>query len=68
MDLATQLGIPRTSLAHHMSVLRAAGLITHTIDDGRWGRLTLRADAVADIEPLFRGFVAARTSGGDRST
>ncbi len=58
-DLATELGVPRTSLAHHMTVLRAAGLITHTTDDGRWGKLTLRPDAVADVEPMFRAFVVA---------
>lgn len=67
-DLAAELGVPRTSLAHHISVLRAAGLLTHTIEDGRWGRLTLRADAVADIEPMFRDFVATQASGRRRDT
>jgi DNA-binding transcriptional ArsR family regulator len=56
-DLAAELGVPRTTLAHHIAVLRAAGLLSHTVEDGRWGRLSLRADAVADVEPLFRGFV-----------
>lgn len=56
-DLATELGVPRSSLSHHISILRAAGFITHTIDDGRWGRLTLRPDAIASVEPLFRAFL-----------
>ena len=56
-DLATELGVPRTSLAHHVSILRAAGLLTHTIDDGRWGRLELRASAVGEIPPLFRRYI-----------
>jgi DNA-binding transcriptional ArsR family regulator len=64
-DLATELGVPRTSLAHHIAILRAAGFITHTIDDGRWGRLTLRPDAVTNVEPLLRGFLLK--SGGTRS-
>ncbi len=58
-DLAAEVGVPRTSLAHHIAILRAAGFITHTIDDGRWGRLALRPEAIARVEPLFRGFLAA---------
>jgi DNA-binding transcriptional ArsR family regulator len=58
-DLASRLGIPRTSLGHHVGVLRAAGLIGFEIEDGRYGRLSLRADAIDDVEPLFRGFVTA---------
>jgi DNA-binding transcriptional ArsR family regulator len=57
-ELAVELGVPRTSLSYHIGILRAAGLIRHTIEDGRWGRLTLRPDAVARVEPLFRGFLA----------
>ena len=63
-DLATELGVPRTSLAHHMSILRAAGLVSHTIDDGRWGKLALRADAITNVAPLFRGFMAGASRDG----
>lgn len=62
-DLAAELGVPRTSLSYHIGILRAAGLIRHTIEDGRWGRLTLRPDAVARVEPLFRDFLTSPPDG-----
>ena len=59
-DLADELGVPRTTLAHHIGVLRSAGLIGFTIDDGRYGRLTLRADALTRLTPLLRDFLGDR--------
>jgi DNA-binding transcriptional ArsR family regulator len=61
-DLATELGVPRTSLGHHITILRAAGLVSRTLDDGRWGRLVLQPDAVTKVAPLFRGFIAGGSS------
>jgi DNA-binding transcriptional ArsR family regulator len=56
-DLAGELGVPRSTLAHHVGVLRNAGLVAMTIDDGRWGRLRLRADGIDDAPAVFRRYV-----------
>lgn len=56
-DLAAELGVPRSTLAHHVGVLRNAGLVVMTIDDGRWGRLRLRADGIDDAPAMFRRYV-----------
>jgi DNA-binding transcriptional ArsR family regulator len=61
-DLAAELGVPRTSLGHHITILRAAGLVSHTLDDGRWGRLALQPDAISKVAPLFRGFIGGGAS------
>jgi DNA-binding transcriptional ArsR family regulator len=60
VDLAHELGVPRTTLSHHIGLMRAAGLVTLTIDDGRTGRLALRTDVVDDLPRLLREFLAGR--------
>lgn len=59
-DLAIELGVPRTSLSHHLGVLRAAGLVSLTIEDGRWGRLRLQVDAADDLPSMLREYVHQR--------
>lgn len=56
--LATELGVPRTTLVHHLHVLRSAGLISVGIDGGRWGKLRLRLDGVEAAPRLLRGYVS----------
>jgi DNA-binding transcriptional ArsR family regulator len=58
-DLAAELGVPRTTLSHHIGVLRSAGLVTMGIDDGRWGRLRLRTDGIEQAPDTFRRYLAA---------
>jgi DNA-binding transcriptional ArsR family regulator len=58
-DLAGELGVPRSTLAHHIGVLRNAGLVAMTIDDGRWGRLRLRAGGIDDAPAVFRRYVSS---------
>ena len=57
-DLAAELGVPRTTLSHHIGVLRSAGLVTMGIDDGRWGRLRLRTDGIEQAPDIFRRYLA----------
>lgn len=56
-DLAAELGVPRTTLSHHIGVLRSAGLVTMGIDDGRWGRLRLRTDGIEHAPEIFRRYL-----------
>ena len=56
-ELADRLGIPRTSLHYHLSLLRAAGLVEIALDDARYGRLRLRDEALDDLGRLLVEFV-----------
>jgi DNA-binding transcriptional ArsR family regulator len=58
VDLAQDLGVPRTTLGHHIGLMRAAGLVTLTIEDGRTGRLALRTEVVDDLPRLLREFLS----------
>jgi len=51
-DLARRLGVPRTSLQHHLSVLIEAGLVAMAVDDASTGRLQFRPDALAELSRL----------------
>ena len=56
-DLAERLGVPRTSLQHHVRILMYAGLVTLSVDDAQWGRLELRDDALAQVSRIAERYV-----------
>lgn len=56
-DLAERLGVPPTSLLHHVRILMYAGLVVLSVDDAQWGRLELRDEALAQISPLAERYV-----------
>lgn len=56
-DLAERLGVPRTSLQHHVRILMYAGLVVLSVDDAQWGRLELRGETLAQISPLAERYV-----------
>jgi DNA-binding transcriptional ArsR family regulator len=60
VDLAQELGVPRTTLGHHIGLLRAAGLVTLTIDDGRFGKLRLQTEVVDELPRQLREFLAGK--------
>jgi DNA-binding transcriptional ArsR family regulator len=62
-ELARRLGVPRTSLQHHIAILVNAGLARVATDDARWGRLQLRREAIAELAALASGWLLAE--GGD---
>jgi DNA-binding transcriptional ArsR family regulator len=51
-ELARRLGVPRTSLQHHLSILISAGLARLATDDAKWGRLVLRPEALSELSTL----------------
>ena len=51
-ELARRLGVPRTSLQHHLGILVTAGLARLATDDARWGQLELRPDALDELARL----------------
>ena len=62
-DLAGRLGVPRTSLHHHVQILLDAGLLTLSVDDARWGHLELRPEGLSDVSRLAEHFVLGRPGG-----
>jgi DNA-binding transcriptional ArsR family regulator len=56
-ELARRLGVPRTSLQHHIAILVSAGLARGATDDARGGRLQLRPEAIAELAALAGGWL-----------
>jgi DNA-binding transcriptional ArsR family regulator len=56
-ELARRLGVPRTSLQHHLGLLVSSGLVTLSVDDARWGTLELREEALGDVGRLFESWL-----------
>lgn len=56
-ELARRLGVPRTSLQHHLTVLTSAGLAAMAVDDATVGLLELRPTALADLAALSQSVV-----------
>jgi DNA-binding transcriptional ArsR family regulator len=55
-ELARRLGVPRTTLQHHLSLLIGAGYVRLSVDDAQWGRLELRREAIEDIGRAFEAW------------
>jgi DNA-binding transcriptional ArsR family regulator len=56
-ELARRLGVPRTSLQHHLGQLINAGLVRLATDDARWGQLELRPEALEELSALASGWI-----------
>jgi DNA-binding transcriptional ArsR family regulator len=62
-ELASRLGVPRTSLQHHVPLLIHAGLVSLSVDDARWGNLELRDEALGEVGRLTERYVLGRELG-----
>jgi DNA-binding transcriptional ArsR family regulator len=51
-ELATRLGIPRTSIHHHLQILMGSGLVRVAVDDARWGNFELQPGAAEELGRL----------------
>ena len=56
MELAEQFGVPKTTMHHHMIVLRSAGLVAVAIGSKRY---RLREETVPDLDELLSGYLTA---------
>lgn len=63
-EIADRLGVERTSLHHHLGILRSAGLVTIRDDGVRGWRFTRRADGVENVGAALTDYLG---SPGDRS-
>ena len=59
VELAEMFGVPKTSMHHHMIVLRSAGLVAVGVGQKRY---RLRSETVPDIGALLGGYLGAATS------
>jgi DNA-binding transcriptional ArsR family regulator len=58
MELAEQFGVPKTTMHHHMIVLRSAGLVAVAVGSKRY---RLREETLPDVEQLLSGYLGAAT-------
>src|SRR5918992_2511722 len=58
MELAEMFGVPKTSMHHHMIVLRSAGLVAVGVGPKRY---RLRTETVPDLGALLGGYLGAAT-------
>lgn len=56
MELAEMFGVPKTSMHHHMIVLRSAGLVAVGVGQKRY---RLRSETVPDLGALLGGYLGA---------
>ena len=66
-ELARRLGVPRTTLHHHVRVLLAAGVARLSVDDARWGNLELHPEAFAEIGRLAERWILGREASGGQT-
>ncbi len=58
MELADAFGVAKTTMHHHMIVLRSAGLVSVGVGDKRY---RLRPETVPDVGALLSGYLGAAT-------
>ncbi len=59
VELARAMRAPRTTLLHHLAILRAAGLVHVTVTPGGATVYRLRRDGFTELSAAARGFIAA---------
>jgi len=57
-EMAERMGVPRTSLWHHILILRSAGLLRATKGAGNQTTYQLQEDALPQVSELLEGFLA----------
>ena len=62
-EIADRLGVERTSLHHHLGILRSAGLVTIRDDGVRGWRFSRRAEGAGDVSAALADYLG---SGGER--
>ena len=67
-EIADRLGVDRTSVHHHLGILRSAGLLVIHDEGVRGWRYAIRVDGIREIGPSFEAFLGvARTEQPGRS-
>jgi len=56
-DLAERMGIPRTTLLHHLGILRKADLVAVQVHDSAYHTYVVRDEHLADVSRLLEEFL-----------
>ena len=59
MELAEQFGVPKTTMHHHMIVLRSAGLVAVAVGSKRY---RLREETVPDLDELLSAYLGGSSA------
>ena len=51
-ELAQRVGVPRTTIHHHLQILMQSGLVRVAVDDARWGNFELQPGAAEELGRL----------------
>jgi DNA-binding transcriptional ArsR family regulator len=57
-ELARRLGLPRTTIHHHLQILMQSGLVRVAVDDARWGNFELQPSAAEELGRLASSWVS----------
>jgi DNA-binding transcriptional ArsR family regulator len=63
-EIADRLGVDRTSLHHHLGILRSAGLLAIRDDGIRGWRYALRDDGVREVAPALAAYLGQGSGEG----
>lgn len=63
-EIADRLDVDRTSLHHHLGILRSAGLLTIRDDGVRGWRYALREDGLEEVGPALASYLRPNAKGG----
>jgi DNA-binding transcriptional ArsR family regulator len=58
-DLSRHFGLPKTTLLHHLSILRAAGIVKNGSGSGTNGKYSLRAGTPVELHRLLQAYLPA---------
>ena len=56
-DLADRLGMPRTTLLHHLRILRQADLVAVLVNDSQYHQYTVRDEQFGEVERLLDDYL-----------
>jgi DNA-binding transcriptional ArsR family regulator len=62
-ELARRVGVPRTSIHHHLGLLISAGLVRLAADDARFGDIELREEGVTELTELAQAWLLEAPKG-----
>jgi DNA-binding transcriptional ArsR family regulator len=63
MELAEMFGVAKTTMHHHMIILRSAGLVSVGVGQKRY---RLRQEALPDVGGLLSGYLGAPAAGSPK--
>lgn len=67
-DLSRHFGLPKTTLLHHLAILRSAGIVKNGSGSGTNGRYSLRSGTPVELHRLLDAYLPAAHARSERAT